>query len=295
MPSVARALAARRTARRATRAPSRAVRRAGSVQPPVGIALQLQAELRRRMQRLKAKALELLGPVLHEVGADPDGPLVRERFDVIAPIVTAKLSALELALFDDDVFGVSGLDKELEQVGGKVRVKNYLDLKRSLGINLREAVPGIGATIDRFRDRNVARIRSLAGQALVEVTRLLESAEATGMRVERLAELIAQRFDVASSKAELLARDQVLTLNAQVTRARMQSVGITEYFWTTSNDERVRPGHALLDGKRFRFDDPPIVNPETGERGNPGDPILCRCTAYAIIPEFEDDPPLGDS
>jgi SPP1 gp7 family putative phage head morphogenesis protein len=258
------------------------------------VGLQLAGVLRRRVELLKAKALELLVPVLHEVGQDPDGPLVRERFDAIAPIVTARLSALELALIDPDIFGASGIDKELEEVGGKVRVANYRELKRSLGINLREADPSLAPIIDRFRERNVTRIRSIPGQALVEVTRLLESAEAQGMRVERLAELIAERFEVAASRAELIARDQVLTLNAQLVRARAESVGITEYFWTTSNDERVRAGHALLDGKRFRFNDPPIVDPETGERGNPGDPINCRCTAYPIIPEFEDDTPLDD-
>lgn len=285
MPTVARALAARRTARRRTRAPSRAQRRAGSARPPLGVALQLQAELRRRMLRLKAKALELLGPVLHEVGQD-DGPLMRERFDAIAPVVTAKLSALELALIDDDVFGVGGIDKELEQVGDKVVVTNYRELKRSLGINLRQAEPSLGPVMDRFRERNVARIRSVAGSALVEVTRLLESAEATGMRVERLAELIAERFGVASSRAELIARDQVLTLNAQVTHARMQSAGITEGFWTTSGDERVRASHRALDGKRFRLDEG-LVDEQTGERVVPGEAIGCRCTTYAIIPELE--------
>lgn len=289
MPSVARALAARRSARRATRRPSRAARRAGAPRPPVALGLQLAAALGRRIEQLKARALELLVPVLHEVGQDPDGPLVRERFDAIAPIVSARLSALELALIDPDIFGASGIDKELAEVGGKVVVANYRELKRSLGINLREADPSLGPVIDRFRAQNVTRIRGMAGQALVEVTRLLESAEATGMRVERLAELIAERFDVAESRAELIARDQVLTLNAQLVRARAESVGITEYFWTTSNDERVRPGHVALDGQRCRFSDPPIENPETGERGNPGEPIQCRCTAFIIIPEYGED------
>lgn len=291
MPSVARALAARRSARRRTRAPSRAERRARSPRPPVAAGLELAQQLGRRVEQLKVRALEMLLPVLHEVGHDPDGPLVRERLDAVASIVQARLAALELALDDAEAFGEPALDQALEVIGTRVLIANERELKRVIGINVRRAVPGMAGLMDRFREQNVLRIRGIPGKALVEVTRILERAESQSMRVETLAKEIGERFDVARSRAEMLARDQVLTLNAQVAHARMAAVGIEEGIWTTSGDERVRKSHEDLDGKRFRLDEG-LVDEDTGERVLPGEPIGCRCTTFPVIPELLDFPDL---
>ena len=55
-------------------------------------------------------------------------------------------------------------------------------------------------------------------------------------------------------------------------------MGIKQYIWSTSGDERVRDSHAENDGKIFSYDDPPPT-------GHPGDEINCRCVA---IPYFGD-------
>jgi len=47
-------------------------------------------------------------------------------------------------------------------------------------------------------------------------------------------------------------------------------------------DERVRDSHADMEGQVCRFDDPPIVD---GEPANPGEPVQCRCYSD---PYFED-------
>jgi hypothetical protein len=44
--------------------------------------------------------------------------------------------------------------------------------------------------------------------------------------------------------------------------------------------------HKALDGKRFKFSEPPVVN-KKGERRNPGGDIQCRCVAIPVIPLFE--------
>jgi SPP1 gp7 family putative phage head morphogenesis protein len=135
---------------------------------------------------------------------------------------------------------------------------------------------GFGPTIDRFREQNVRLIENVGEDFLKGLREELESADAAGARVEDIADKIEKRFDVSSSRAELIARDQVLTLNAQVAQTRQQLAGIEKYVWTTSNDERVREEHAALDGQVFSWDAPPDV-------GHPGDDILCRCIAFPII------------
>ncbi len=62
--------------------------------------------------------------------------------------------------------------------------------------------------------------------------------------------------------------------------------GITQYTWSTSKDERVRPSHAELEGEQFSYDDPPEVD---GEPANPGEPILCRCVPLPVLDLGDDD------
>lgn len=152
-----------------------------------------------------------------------------------------------------------------------------------IGVANRDLVSG--AALDAFRRRNLDLISSLAEDQVDELGELLDDTE--GLRVEDLRKKILGRFDVSRSKADLLARDQVLKLNAQITQSRQREAGITRYQWSTSSDERVRPMHAELDGEIFSWDDPPITN-DDGDRNHPGEDYQCRCVAIPIMPELED-------
>lgn len=160
-------------------------------------------------------------------------------------------------------------------------------LKASLGVDLPTAEPDLGPVVERFRDENVALIRSLAADKVTRVRAILDDAGA-GTRVEEVAKSIRDMGDVTRSRAELIARDQVLKLNAEVTQRRHEAAGITEFVWSTSRDERVRPDHKVLEGNRYRYDDPPIVDRRRGTRGLPGVHFQCRCVAVPVIPGFDD-------
>lgn len=160
-------------------------------------------------------------------------------------------------------------------------------LKASLGVDLPTAEPELGPVMTAFRDENVALIRSLAADKVTRVRAILDDAGA-GTRVEEVAKSIRDMGDVTRSRAELIARDQVLKLNAEVTQKRHEAAGITEFVWSTSRDERVRPDHKALEGKRYRYDDPPVVDRRRGTRGLPGIHFQCRCVAVPVIPGFDD-------
>lgn len=173
------------------------------------------------------------------------------------------------------------LKAALEALGAQVAAFNAKAVNGLVGINVRGAA-GIGASIDAFRDRNIALIKSLVGGQITDVRTLLEGAEATGLRVEDLRDQIQERFGVSDSRAELIARDQTLKLNGQITQLRQVNAGVEKYVWTTSGDERVREEHAALEGQVISWDDPPSV-------GHPGEDINCRCTAFPIIEELDGD------
>jgi SPP1 gp7 family putative phage head morphogenesis protein len=182
----------------------------------------------------------------------------------------------------------------VDTVAGRVVEANGQEFARVLRIDPRQVGANLAPAIERFRRENVELITSIPAQQLEQVSAVVDAAWSKGERVESLRAKLQERFDVSKSRADLIARDQVLKLNAQVTRERQQASGITEYEWITSRDERVRGNpdgkypdsdedHYSLDGTRQRWDAPPQVNSKTGATAAPGESFQCRCVARPIL------------
>lgn len=166
------------------------------------------------------------------------------------------------------------------------------DLTSILSIDLEREIPSLVGALDQWAAANVALIESgtsapIDGRSLKSVLGYVEDevrqAHRNGLRVEELRSRLVDRFSVSRSRAQLIARDQILTLNSQIHRQRQKAVGVTEYTWITSRDERVRSEHQRRHGKVFSWDAPP-------SDGHPGEPIQCRCVAR---PKFSDSDQFG--
>ena len=81
--------------------------------------------------------------------------------------------------------------------------------------------------------------------------------------------------------AERIARDQVGKLNGQLEEQRQQALGVSQYIWRTSMDERVRPEHEILEDQTFDWD-----GPDESPEGAPSTPIMCRCWAEPILDDL---------
>lgn len=162
---------------------------------------------------------------------------------------------------------------------------NARQMRRLVGVDPR-VDPGTGPVIDTFREENLRLITNLSEEMLDRVGAIVK--DFLGGRVEDLADELQKGLDFSESRANLVARDQTLKLNGQLTRVRQQNAGISEYVWTTSRDERVRPEHQDLDGQTFRWDNPPSP-------GHPGEDYQCRCTAYPVIPGLGEEEESDES
>lgn len=119
-----------------------------------------------------------------------------------------------------------------------------------------------------------------------EVVRLREEVQKNafaGYRSDRLVEMIESRFGVTRRKAAFLADQETSLLTSKFREQRYKAIGIRDYIWATSHDEKVRDDHKHLDGQRFSFDSPPITNRATGARNNPGEDFRCRCVPIPVI------------
>lgn len=152
--------------------------------------------------------------------------------------------------------------------------KNNAKMQDILGIDYSDI--GLSGFIAKAREANIQLVIDAGEDYAQDVADVLRDPENRGLSVKELADVLADRADVSDSRAQLIARDQTLRLNRQITATRQQNAGVSKFTWSTSMDERVRPTHAALEGKVFSWSSPP---PEI-------DDINCRCVQ---IPAEDDD------
>jgi len=142
-------------------------------------------------------------------------------------------------------------------------------IRRAVAI---DAVPPDGPIAVQLRlwlRENVKLIQSLAGSYVQEVSKLVLRGVAAGDRATVIADQLQQRWTVSRSKAKFIARDQISKLNGALTKQRQTGLGVKEYIWRTSRDERVRETHLQKEGRKFRWDRPPA------DTGHPGQDFQC--------------------
>jgi SPP1 gp7 family putative phage head morphogenesis protein len=147
-----------------------------------------------------------------------------------------------------------------------------------LGANVFRSEPFLGPLAEGWIAENTALIKSLPTKLHPELEGIIRRGVMGGQSVSGLKKQIKQRYVVTDSRAKLIAQDQTLKLNSDLTRYRLQSVGVKKYIWQSVGDSRVRPDHVERDGKEYTW--------EEGAGGeHPGQPVRCRCHAEAIWPD----------
>ena len=163
------------------------------------------------------------------------------------------------------------------RVDRHVRAQLEHQIASVVGVDTIELGPARRELLDEFVERNTQLITSLDERYIADVRGLIADGIEKGHSVSKMAELLKERAGVSSSRARVIARDQVATATRQMTQARHEEAGVTEYTWSTSSDERVRPACKKNHGKTFSW-----AHGDGGE--HPGDRVMCRCQA---IPDVE--------
>lgn len=156
-------------------------------------------------------------------------------------------------------------------------------VQRVVQVNLFDDTSGLAPHLELFVSDNVKLIKSLTAGHLEDLKGVVTRGARAGLRHEEVAAQIEKQFGVAKNRAALIASDQIGKLNGELNKLRQTNLGVRRYRWSTSQDERVRKGHRNLEGTIQLWSTPPIVDQRTGERGHPGQPIRCRCSAIPII------------
>ena len=150
-----------------------------------------------------------------------------------------------------------------------------------LGINPIIEDAFLDAQVTAFVERNVALIKNIPDQSLARVETVIRTQIERGASAKEITALVQKELGIAKNRAKLIARDQTNKFMGKITELRQQSLGITEYTWSTSRDERVRELHRTKDGDTFSWDKPPA------DTGHPGTEIQCRCVAIPVLEELK--------
>lgn len=249
----------------------------------------------REYQRIANQYMRLFKECITEEITPLKEQLMREngtfREDGVSDVMTVLAQVL-------NKIGFRFKEKE-EQYGLRLKLETLANLTRKLTI--KEWKKAIGKTLgvdimedyylgdffkkqmDSWITENVDLIKSIPHDALGEMKTVVKDGFSNGRTITSIMKDIQGRYNVSRSKASLLARDQTGKLSAKITKAQQEDAGIEEYIWSTAGDGRVRKGHKKLNGERFRWDNPPIVDERTGRRCHPSEDYQCRCIARPVF------------
>jgi len=155
----------------------------------------------------------------------------------------------------------------------------YSAMENAVGINLQTVLQneGLEDVLVATTRENVSLIRSIPEEYFKNIESIVFSGTTQGNNASSMIKQISKQGKVSNNRAKLIARDQSSKLNSALTQQRSQNLGVEEYIWRTSGDERVRDSHRNKNGKIFKWSNPPK------DTGHPGQDIQCRCVAQPII------------
>ena len=258
---------------------------------PAGIEREY-GRIARQYMRLLKESIEAEIPVLKEQIMKERGTYRKDyRSDSINDVMALLEKVLDKIQkrFTEKTQGY-GLRRKLESLANMTRKLTILEWKKAvdktLGINIMEDYymgEFFQTALDRWVDENVSLIKTIPADTLGDMRVIVKEGFVNGKSTTKIMKEIQHKYNVGKSHAQFLARDQIGKLNASINEAQQRDAGIEEYIWDDCGDSRVRESHKALNGKRFRWDDPPVVDVKTGRRCHPGQDYRCRCRAKPVF------------
>lgn len=146
---------------------------------------------------------------------------------------------------------------------------------------------------DEYTENMKIKIKAWSEEAIIKLRKNIQAKASAGVRAESLVGSIQERlrkelgisYQESLNKAKFLARQETSLVMSKFKEVRYKDAGVNSYIWgcvAGSKNHPVRPDHKKLEGRKFTWDNPPIVN-DKGDRKNPGEDYNCRCFAKPIV------------
>lgn len=122
---------------------------------------------------------------------------------------------------------------------------------------------------------NVNLIKSIPQHYFTEVQGLVQRCVQNGRDLGYLTEELQKRYEITKRRAATIARDQTNKATENLSRARMQSLGVTKGIWIhTSAGKTYRETHVAMNGKEFDLSKG-LYDSAVGREVFPGELVNC--------------------
>jgi SPP1 gp7 family putative phage head morphogenesis protein len=183
-------------------------------------------------------------------------------------------------------------EKYVKQVDNASAVSATQSLKQTsatVTLSSMKVAPGVKATVAAATKKNVALIKSISRHYHHQIYgAVIKSVNPGGQGLKTVVDALLRYEGVTRRRVEFIATDQTRKITGELNAERSKAAGAKRFEWIHSGGgAEPRRLHLQLSGRIFSYDDLPVIDERTGERGLPGQLPNCRCTARPIV-DFED-------
>ncbi|WP_261371811.1 phage head morphogenesis protein [Yersinia aldovae] len=225
-------------------------------------------------------------------------PTLTDSLDTPELSITARLSRImqRLASISTEEIASQIASGLVSRANFQNKEQTQRTYHEAFGIDL-SGMLGDGAVREKMDDavrENVGLITSIQTDFINDIGEKVFGNLLEGGRSENLISIIRERGGVTLSRAKFIARDQTSKLNAELTEARSNALGLDVYEWSGTGDERERDSHLVLNRMLCKYSDPTVYSGDGGKtwkkrsgigafEGKPGEDYQCRCLPLPYV------------
>lgn len=170
------------------------------------------------------------------------------------------------------------LKSSLEKISGGLSINTSTVSQRTKDI-ARASIDQSTSLITSIQSNYMAEIREGIMRSIVDSSQNYSNLK------ESVQSVLTGRYKAQKNKAKNVVLDQTRKVYQGISDSRMRDAGITTYEWVhTGGSKQPRNYHRdVLNGNIYDLNDPPVIDLKTGERGQPGFAINCKCIKRPVV------------
>lgn len=242
---------------------------------------------KKELQKLVTRMTKEVEREIKKLYQSPDGKVFFARDGSIASQARILMNSLTSKF--NDMFGRSAQLMAEKMVGqadkaSKASLANSLKDMAGMTINTNVTSADLKDTMKSRIAENVALIKSIPQQYLDRIGGTVYRSITSGQGLADLMPQIQKYGEMTETRAKTIALDQTRKTMQGVTADRLNKIGVKQFEWVHSGGSRFpRPDHQDMNGNIYSFDNLPIIDKNTGERGLPGQAPNCRCIMRPVL------------
>ena len=188
-------------------------------------------------------------------------------------------TVMQMAALPQQGVPVALIQQHLDGMQGYQRRKVLSTFRAALGVNVNIFLlepPVRQFMLEKVAD-NVSLIKTIPKRLHDSLRNdLTEALRTAPFDRQMITNVVGKNYKSSGYNLRRIVRDQTNKTIGGLNQIRQQQLGVREYIWMSSKDNRVRPQHQDNDGKVFAWASPPPDGP-------PGQAVQCRCYSRPII------------